>query len=133
MNARRYRWSLLAGVLIMAAARSADPPVEAVKAKPAPAAIARTAAGPSEVPAPAKVMDRLDLEATQVTGNRELPKVMVIVPWKHADVGAVAGRPANSLMDEVLKPLDRDVMRRELEYYGKVGATSSQSPSKPEN
>jgi hypothetical protein len=133
MNARRHRWSLLAGVLIMAAARSADPPVEAVKAKPAPAATARTAAGPSEVPAPAKVMDRLDLEATQVTGNRELPKVMVIVPWKHADVGAVAGRPANSLMDEVLKPLDRDVMRRELEYYGKVGATPSQSASKPEN
>ena len=80
-----------------------------------------------------KVMDRLDLESTQVTGNRELPKVMVIVPWKHADVGNVAGRPANSLMDEVLKPLDRDVLRRELDYYGKVGQAPVTTPSKPEN
>jgi hypothetical protein len=132
MNACRYRWSLLAGVLILASAQSAEPPADAIKAKPASVAAARTSAAPSESPPP-KVMDRLDLEATQVTGNRELPKVMVIVPWKHADAGAVAGRPANSLMDEVLKPLDRDVMRRELEYYGKVGAAPSQSPSKPEN
>ena len=132
MTASFYRWSRL-GILVVSSAHSADPPVEAVKAKSVPAATARTAAGPSDVAAPAKVMDRLDLEATQVTGNRELPKVMVIVPWKHADVGAVAGRPANSLMDEILKPLDRDVMRRELEYYGKVGAAPSQSSSKPEN
>jgi hypothetical protein len=78
-------------------------------------------------------MDRIDLEATEVTGGRELPKVMVIVPWKHADGGAVAGRPANSLMDEVLKPLDRDVLRREVDYYAKLGTTPSEPPSKPEN
>ena len=80
-----------------------------------------------------KVMDRIDLESTQVTGNRELPKVMVIVPWKHADVGNMAGRPGNSLMDEVLKPLDRDVLRRELDYYEKAGQAPAVTPSKPEN
>jgi hypothetical protein len=58
---------------------------------------------------------------------------MVVVPWKHADVGDVSGRPSYSLMDEVLKPLDRDVLRRELDYYGKIDSATSPSPAKPEN
>lgn len=132
MSALVSRWALLAGLLVMTTAHSADPPAEVVKAKSAPTSGAHASPSPPDTP-PQKVMDRLDLEATQVTGNRELPKVMVIVPWKHADAGALAGRPANSLMDEVLKPLDRDVMRRELEYYGKVGSVPSPSSSKPEN
>jgi hypothetical protein len=59
----------------------------------------------------------LQLETTQITGNRELPKVMVIVPWKTAEPAALAGRPVNSLVEEVLTPIDRDVMRRTLDYY----------------
>lgn len=62
-------------------------------------------------------MDRLDLDATQITGNRELPKVLYIVPWKQADLGDLVGRPANSLLDEVLEPVDRDVFRRQNRYY----------------
>jgi hypothetical protein len=122
--------ALFLAIGLITTAHSADPPgvVTKPKARPVPAA------HPTVVePPPAKVMDRLDLESTQVTGNRELPKVMVIVPWKHAESGVTAGRPANSLMDEVLKPLDRDVMRRELEYYGKVGTATSTPASKPEN
>ncbi len=52
-----------------------------------------------------------------ITGNRELPKVMVIVPWKKADLGDLTGRPANSLLNEVLEPVDREVFRRELRYF----------------
>ena len=59
----------------------------------------------------------LQLETTQITGNRELPKVMVIVPWKSAEPAELAGRPLNSLVEEVLTPIDRDVMRRTLDYY----------------
>jgi len=29
----------------------------------------------------------------------------------------VVGRPVNSLLDEVLQPLDRDVFQRENRYY----------------
>jgi hypothetical protein len=126
----RETWGLFLTIGLITAAHSADPPAEGAKAKSKTVPVSQSPA--AEAP-PAKVMDRLDLESTQVTGNRELPKVMVIVPWKHAESGAIAGRPANSLMDEVLKPLDRDVMRRELEYYGKVGAASSPPPAKPEN
>jgi len=64
-----------------------------------------------------RVMDRIDLEATQITGNRELPKVLYIVPWKRADLGDLIGKPANSLLDEVLEPVDRDVFRRQNRYY----------------
>ncbi len=61
--------------------------------------------------------DRLELEATDITGNRELPKVLYIVPWKRSDLGDVVGKPVNSLLDEVLQPLDRDVFQRENRYY----------------
>lgn len=61
--------------------------------------------------------DRVDLDTTTVTGNRELPKVMYVVPWKRSDIGDFVGRPANSLLDEVLAPVDRNVFRREIQYY----------------
>src|SRR5678816_2243291 len=47
--------------------------------------------------------DRLDLDSTQITGNRELPKVLYIVPWRSAELGDLVGRPVNSLLDEVLE------------------------------
>ena len=61
--------------------------------------------------------DRLDLESTQITGNRELPKVLYIVPWRSAEMGDLVGRPVNSLLDEVLEPVDRDVFRRQNRYF----------------
>jgi hypothetical protein len=61
--------------------------------------------------------DRLELDATQITGNRELPKVLYIVPWKRSDPGDLAGKPVGSLLDEVLEPVDREVFRRQNRYY----------------
>jgi hypothetical protein len=65
----------------------------------------------------AKAQDRLQLDATQITGNQELPKVLYIVPWKRSDLGDLIGKPVNSLLDEVLEPVDRDVFKRENRYY----------------
>lgn len=73
-------------------------------------------------PAPPSTMDHLELDPTAITGNRELPKVMVIVPWKKADLGDLTGRPANSLLNEVLEPVDREVFRRELRYFEALDA-----------
>ncbi len=64
-----------------------------------------------------QAVDRIELEGTSITGNRELPKVLYIVPWKKAPVGDLVGRPVESLLDEVLAPLDRDVFRRQVEYH----------------
>jgi hypothetical protein len=85
-----------------------------------PAAVG-TVAAPKE-PSGAKAgarkgADRLELDPTDITGNRELPKVLYIVPWKRSDLGDLVGKPVNSLLDDVLQPLDRDVFRRENRYY----------------
>ena len=64
-----------------------------------------------------KAHDSLELDTTQITGNRELPKVLYIVPWKRSDLGDLVGKPVNSLLDEVLTPVDRDVFKRQNRYY----------------
>jgi hypothetical protein len=60
---------------------------------------------------------RLELDTTSVTGNRELPKVLVIVPWKNPDLVELTGRPLASLVEEVLSPIDPDVFKRQVDYY----------------
>lgn len=76
--------------------------------------------------------DRLDLESTQITGNRELPKVLYIVPWRGAEMGDLVGRPVNSLLDEVLEPVDRDVFRRQNRYFEALQPNEAAPASKPE-
>jgi hypothetical protein len=60
--------------------------------------------------------DRADLDRSQIIGNRELPKVLYIVPWKKPSPGDLAGRPLQSVIDEALAPVDRDVFRRQVHY-----------------
>lgn len=67
--------------------------------------------------------DRLQLESSLVKGNQELPKVMYIVPWKDAGIGDIAGRPVNSLLEEVLAPVDREEFRRQVRYFSELDAT----------
>ena len=65
-----------------------------------------------------QVMDRMELGRTEITGNQELPKVLYIVPWKKADPGDLMGKPVNTLLDEVLAPIDREEFVRTVDYYG---------------
>jgi hypothetical protein len=114
----------------MSAPAPAAAPVAAPSRAPATSSAASTPAAAQAAPpaskgksAAAKAVpkktgpDRLELDTTDITGNRELPKVLYIVPWKHSDLGDLTGRPPNSLLDEVLQPLDRDVFKRENRYY----------------
>ena len=64
------------------------------------------------------VMDEIELERTEITGNQELPKVLYIVPWQKSDPGDLTGKPVNTLLDEVLAPIDRSEFIRQVEYYG---------------
>jgi hypothetical protein len=113
-------------------------PQAAPATKPA-AKPATTAAKPvaANKPAPAaarkgNAKDRLDLDASQITGNRELPKVLYIVPWRSAELGDLVGRPVNSLLDEVLEPVDRDVFRRQNRYFEALQPNEATPASKPE-
>ena len=73
--------------------------------------------------------DRADIDRTQIIGNRELPKVLYIVPWKKPLPGALAGRPLQSVLDEALAPVDRDVFRRQVNYHGQID-TQARTPTK---
>jgi hypothetical protein len=98
----------------------------------APSAAATRPAAAAGQKAPGTT-DRLQLGTATVTGDREQPKVMYIVPWKKSDIGDLAGKPMNSLVDEILAPVDRDVFKREVVYYKAVQADASQNgaPGRP--
>jgi len=92
------------------------------------AACADEAAAPAGQPAaPAGAAtrgppERLDLDPTAIRGNQELPKVLYIVPWKEPGPADLAGRPLNSLVDEALAPVDREVFRRQMRYFDELYA-----------
>jgi hypothetical protein len=97
-------------------------------------AAGKPAAGTQPVARPPKAagqkpgaVDRLQLNTATVTGDREQPKVMYIVPWKSSDIGDLSGKPMNSLLDEALAPVDRDEFKREVVYFDVVKADRSQN------
>jgi len=99
----------------------AGTPAAKTPAANAPATNAAAAKPKTNSAAPSsKSSDRIELDTTQISGNRELPKVMYVVPWRRADPGDFAGKPPNSLLDEALTPVDRDVFRRTNRYYGAI-------------
>ena len=71
-------------------------------------------------------LDRLQLDATAITGNQELPRVMYIVPWQESGIGELSGRPVNSLLDEVLSPIDREVFQREVRYFDQLYGSATE-------
>lgn len=118
------------------------PPAEQPAARSRPSAQASSPTTSTNTAAPAATpnkpaprstaRDRLDLDATQITGNRELPKVLYIVPWRGAELGDLVGRPVNSLLDEVLEPVDRDVFRRQNRYFEALQPNEAAPAGKPE-
>lgn len=132
--------ALLAGLLLLAGAiaqaqEAAAPEAESTGPQSASeTAVSETAASEREALEPAvpsavlaaevrrdadgeQVMDRLELGRTEVTGNQELPKVLYIVPWQKSDPGDLTGKPVNTLLDEVMAPVDRTEFLRQVEYY----------------
>ena len=70
-----------------------------------------------------QVMDRMELGRTEITGNQELPKVLYIVPWQKSAPSDLMGRPVNTLLDEVLAPIDREEFVRQVNYHGDLYGT----------
>ena len=46
--------------------------------------------------------------------------MLYIVPWKESGIVDLAGKPVNSLLDEVLAPLDREVFQRQVTLFRSV-------------
>ena len=60
--------------------------------------------------------DAKELSGISIVGNKEAPKSLFIVPWKSSELGVETGL-ASSLLNEKLKPVDKDVFGRELDFY----------------
>ena len=71
----------------------------------------------------ASAADKLELDKANIQGASELPKVLYIVPWKKAEIGDKPVK-VNRMVDEVLSPVDRDVLRRQVNFYEQSQAQS---------
>jgi hypothetical protein len=80
---------------------------------------------------PALAQDRAEIDRTQIIGNRELPKVLYIVPWKKPLPGTLSGRPVASVLDETLAPLDRAVLQRQIRYHAQATAPATVATPAP--
>ena len=65
----------------------------------------------------ALAQDRIEMKGTSIIGNKELPKVLYIVPWKQAETIELSTPPFNSVLDDVLSPLERPAFQRQVRYY----------------
>jgi hypothetical protein len=91
--------------------------------------VATAAVDPRRAPQPQG--DPLNLESSAIRGNQELPKVLYIVPWKDPAMAELAGRPVNSLVEEALAPVDREVFRRQTRYFSQLYGAGSSRPAAP--
>lgn len=79
----------------------------------------------------ALAQDRADIDRTTITGQKELPRVLYIVPWKKPLPGPLAARPRTSLLDEALAPVDREEFRRQLNYRAQLAPTVTPQEKSP--
>ncbi|MCW8934367.1 MAG: hypothetical protein OQK98_06560 [Gammaproteobacteria bacterium] len=57
-----------------------------------------------------------ELSGISIIGNKEAPKSLYIVPWKNSEVG-VRSSLTSGLLDESMRPVDKEVFLRELDFY----------------
>ena len=66
--------------------------------------------------------ETLQLEGTEITGNKELPKVLYILPWKSVERFDIESPPIVSIMDQKLAPLDRATFKRTINYHQAINS-----------
>jgi hypothetical protein len=71
-------------------------------------------AGTTAAEGPADTDDKL-LSGMSIVGNDEAPKSLVIVPWKSSELGDTLD--VSRGLDDGRQPVDREVFKRQLDYY----------------
>lgn len=68
--------------------------------------------------------DDVEVTGTTIIGTKEAPNVLNVVPWQGKELSAdpweIRPSPAKSVLEESLQPIDRDVLRREIEYFNLI-------------
>ena len=72
----------------------------------------------------AQAEDDIEITGTTIIGTKEAPNVLNVVPWQGKELSAdpweIRPSPAKSVLEESLQPIDRDVLRREIEYFNLI-------------
>ena len=63
----------------------------------------------------AKESEAKELSGMSIVGNDEAPKSLYIVPWKSSEIGVKTS--FDMMLNDGDIPVDRDVFRRQLEFY----------------
>ena len=62
-----------------------------------------------------KESEAKELSGMSIVGNDEAPKSLYIVPWKSSEIGVKTS--FDMMLNDGDIPVDRDVFRRQLEFY----------------
>ncbi|MEM7562255.1 MAG: hypothetical protein AAF353_04290 [Pseudomonadota bacterium] len=68
----------------------------------------------------AQAQERLELQGTEIIGNKELPRVLYIVPWKSVERFDIKSPPIISIMDQKLTTIDRASFKRKIHYHNAI-------------
>ncbi len=60
------------------------------------------------------------MEGTEITGNKELPRVLYIVPWKSIERFDIESPKIDSIMEQKLTPIDRASFKRAIHYHDAI-------------
>ena len=62
-----------------------------------------------------KEQDAKEMSGMSIVGNDEAPKSLYIIPWRSSEIGVETS--LNTLLNEGDVPVDRDVFKRQLDFY----------------
>jgi hypothetical protein len=62
-----------------------------------------------------KEQDAKEMSGMSIVGNDEAPKSLYIIPWRSSEIGVETS--LNRLLNEGDVPVDRDVFKRQLDFY----------------
>lgn len=66
--------------------------------------------------------DSVQLKGTEIIGNKELPQVLYIVPWKPIENFEITSPEVSSIMDKKAQPIDRAAFKRKVNYHNAIYA-----------
>lgn len=64
----------------------------------------------------------VDMEGTAIIGDKELPKVLYVVPWKDRKASDVSGPLVSLPADAAIAPVLPEEFRRQLRFRSEVPA-----------
>ena len=63
---------------------------------------------------------RLDMRGARVIGNKELPNMLYIIPWKSIKPVEIEPPRIDSVLDEPLQALNREDFSRRVRHYNRL-------------